>query len=494
MDSKISHLEEQLNMAALTANKPPPVPTNILTNSSSNSNDHIMKREHDVKGLQHVISDKGRITKQIGTRGSLLTTNILESIEEEEKNKSQIIAERFLHVFQNPVDHLEYLQSVEFACDLKHVCATVSDIFSEESRCLYMQSPVYVFGDIHGNLEDLHFFSDNLWKLGMDLTAGQFLFLGDYVDRGMSCLECVAYLFGLKILYPKKIKLLRGNHETRDVNGWVEHYRDKSFLYQCKERFGRELGEDVWEECNLAFDRLPLSAVIDHDIFCIHGGIPRPLDEFESELQSILAVPNTVSLMPAYEHETDWMKQVTTDCLWSDPAPEDMESHLDHDGFGDSPRGGGAVMFGSDAISNFLTKNNLSYIIRAHEAHSHGVALSKSARVFTVFSTSKDHRQGGKAMAGCILVDVDKIQVINRSAKYKNKYVHRRTSISLENIPQHEVDVRRKLGLVRLSMADEENYRNRNDVDKDLYFPKFGEDINENSENICNNTNRNPRW
>lgn len=81
-----------------------------------------------------------------------------------------------------------------------------------------MQSPVYVFGDIHGNLEDLHFFADNIWKLGMDLTAGKFLFLGDYVDRGLSCLECVAYLFGLKLLYPNKIEMLRGNHETRDVS------------------------------------------------------------------------------------------------------------------------------------------------------------------------------------------------------------------------------------------------------------------------------------
>ena len=57
-------------------------------------------------------------------------------------------------------------------------------LLDKEPRCLFMQSPVYVFGDIHGNLEDLHFFADNIWKLGMDLTAGQFLFLGDYVDRG----------------------------------------------------------------------------------------------------------------------------------------------------------------------------------------------------------------------------------------------------------------------------------------------------------------------
>lgn len=73
------------------------------------------------------------------------------------------------------------------------------------------------------------------------------------------------------------------------------------------------------------------------------------------------------------------------------------------------------------SILEFLEEQGLSYIVRAHEAHSEGVALSKGARVFTVFSTSKDHGQGQGAMAGCILVDFDQIHVINRSTAYKNK-------------------------------------------------------------------------
>lgn len=160
---------------------------------------------------------------------------------------------------------------------------------------------------------------------------------------------------------------------------------------------------------------------------------------------------------------------MSTDVLWSDPASEQMEKSgmIDEDGFGESPRGGGAVCFGSAAIDNFLEKNGLSYIIRAHEAHAHGVSLSKGARVFTVFSTSKDHRQGGRAMAGCILVDYDKIQVINRSHKYKNKYVHRRTSVSLENLTKEELEDRRKLGLVRFSMAMEDHMRTRSEDSDD---------------------------
>ena len=397
------------------------------------------------------------------------------------RTREEILAERFLSVFQNPEDFLTYLSSEEFADDLAVVCQAVSVVLESEPRCSFLQSPVYVIGDIHGNLEDLHFFADNVWKLGVDLTAGKFLFLGDYVDRGLSSLECVAYLFGLKLLYPNKVFLLRGNHETRNVNGWEQHYKDKSFLYQCKMRFGTEKGVWIWEECNKSFDRLPLSAVIDHEIFCIHGGIPRPVAEHSTEVQAILSVPSVASVMPAADHESAWSKQVCSDCLWSDPASDEMERSLDETGFGDSPRGGGAVCFGNAAIDSFLLRNECSYIIRAHEAHSQGVSLSKGARVFTVFSTSKDHRQGSMAMAGCILVDFDKIQVINRSPKYKNKYVHRRSSVALENLSSEEISERQKVGLIRNSIGPMPpsaqrlgQQRQAIDTEYQNHFPHFG--------------------
>ena len=236
-----------------------------------------------------MIQEKGKIVQtKMGTRGSVETEHLLQAMTDPVKTEAQNIALKFIQVFQNPVEHMSYLESTKFSNDLMTVCMELETILENEPRCLFMQSPVYVFGDIHGNLEDLHFFSDNVWKLGMDLTAGKFLFLGDYVDRGRNSLECVAYLFGMKILYPKKIHLLRGNHETRDVNGWEEHYGDKCFLYQCKERFGKQIGGNVWEQCNQVFDRLSFAAVIDHEIFCCHGGIPRPVNSFENELEAIL--------------------------------------------------------------------------------------------------------------------------------------------------------------------------------------------------------------
>mmetsp|Transcript_430 Transcript_430/g.559 ORF Transcript_430/g.559 Transcript_430/m.559 type:complete len:261 (+) Transcript_430:44-826(+) len=95
--------------------------------------------------------------------------------------------------------------------------------------------------------------------------------------------------------------------------------------------------------------------------------------------------------------------------------------------------------------------------MRAHEAHAEGVAVSKGARVFTVFSTSKDHNQGSQAMAGCILVDFEKMQVINRSPAYKNQYVHRRDSVSIAMLSEAEIKQRIKLGLITLDPNDNDD-------------------------------------
>lgn len=410
---------------------------------------NIVHRQHVMPTSSHCVDNDEVNEMRLGTRESLLTQRILQSAEKSVKTEGELIAEKFIKIFDNYMGEMQYLHSKEFAHDLSKMCEEVETLLENEPRCVFLQSPVYIFGDIHGNVDDLRFFAENIWKMGMGLTAGKFLFLGDYVDRGMMGLECVAYLFAQKLLHPHKIILLRGNHETRDVNGWEEHYAEKAFVRQCKDRFGQQLGVQVWEECNQAFDRLPMAAVVDHDMFCVHGGIPRMPGHFSTEIQTIMALPNVAAVMPSYEHEDEWMKQVAGDCIWSDPAGQDSGIELDEEGFGDSPRGGGAICFGTKAIENFLQRNNLSYVVRAHEAHSQGVSLSNGARyvfqqnsainvvrtqsnpfyysfllplnrLFTVFSTSKDHRQGHGAMAGCILVDNYVIQVITRSPKYEN--------------------------------------------------------------------------
>jgi diadenosine tetraphosphatase ApaH/serine/threonine PP2A family protein phosphatase len=407
----------------------------------------------------------------MGRKASISTQQVMASLPPTDNDYvSHPIAVRILDMFQRPSAYLDYLNSEQFAKDVFKLCQKVRHVLEREPRVVYLQSPCYIFGDIHGNLEDLHFFSDNIWRLGMSLTAGNFLFLGDYVDRGLSCLEVLAYLMAMKLQLPHKVYLLRGNHETRDVNGWEEHYGERSFIWQCRSRFGDDIGYRIWEACNQVFDRLPLAAVVDQDIFCVHGGIPRPISLSTTRIQDILNVPKVAGINPPYEHEDDAYQQVASDCIWSDPASAEQEAHSvdPNTGFGESLRGGGAICFGNKAVTDFLQQQGFSYIMRAHEAHAEGVAVSKQARVFTVFSTSKDHNQGSQALAGCILVDDEKMQVINRSPAYKNQYVHRRGSISLQSLSNLEIAKRMRLGLVTADDQDGgDDDEEWNDVESD---------------------------
>ena len=153
------------------------------------------------------------------------------------------------------------------ASSLIELCTQVRAIFLQEPRLLKLKPPVYVLGDVHGNFRDLVCFEKAFWRLGITLTPSNFLFLGDYVDRGAYCVEVVAYLFAQKIISPNKFHLLRGNHELRRIQ------QNFTFYQECQEKFGSgELADRVWTSVNSAFDAMPIAAVVDSKIFCVHGG------------------------------------------------------------------------------------------------------------------------------------------------------------------------------------------------------------------------------
>lgn len=136
---------------------------------------------------------------------------------------------------------------------------------------LRVDAPVKVFGDIHGQYQDLMRFFD-LWGSpdeNGDIESYDYLFLGDYVDRGSHSLETVCLLMSLKIKYPEKIHLLRGNHEDRSINCC------HGFEYECKDKLGEnpEDPDSVFNKINQLFEWLPLAAVIEDNFLCVHGGI-----------------------------------------------------------------------------------------------------------------------------------------------------------------------------------------------------------------------------
>lgn len=222
--------------------------------STSSSTQHTPKRKHKLSPFGNVVTNSnssyGAITNErarMGRNASIATANELQSLVSKDDHRhesNQQLVSRILEMFKEPESHVQYLTSMEFAKDLLKLTKKIKTVLEQEPRVAFVQSPAYVFGDIHGNLEDLHFFSDNVWRLGMALTAGNFVFLGDYVDRGMSCLEVVAYLFSMKLLFPHKVFLLRGNHETRDVNGEYvfKFWKKKSEVINSRKDLG-ELSE-----------------------------------------------------------------------------------------------------------------------------------------------------------------------------------------------------------------------------------------------------------
>ena len=128
------------------------------------------------------------------------------------------LAKRLSNIIRPTVD-LTKVRSRRFAANFMSLCDAASAILEREARVLELSSPILIFGDIHGNLDDLRFFADRIWPLGVRLTPGNFLFLGDYVDRGLFSVEVLTYLLSLKVMCPQKVFLVRGNHEMRLVNG-----------------------------------------------------------------------------------------------------------------------------------------------------------------------------------------------------------------------------------------------------------------------------------
>jgi hypothetical protein len=209
-NSNVIH-EKDLEIAALrdrVASLSHQLQTSLQNNSSNSHNPTDQKRRNfismslDAVNVREVTtSHTGKRTisaqkERIGRTASIATRSVLDYLSVQEKIKEARdrdattippVIQRVLAMFEHPSQHMEYLNSGVFAKDIMKLCKAVRHLLDKsEPRVVFLQSPCYVFGDIHGNLEDLHFFCDNVWRLGMSLTAGNFLFLGDYVDRGMS--------------------------------------------------------------------------------------------------------------------------------------------------------------------------------------------------------------------------------------------------------------------------------------------------------------------
>ncbi|KAK5203772.1 serine/threonine protein phosphatase Pzh1 [Exophiala xenobiotica] len=235
--------------------------------------------------------------------------------------------------------------------EITAICAAVREVLLSQPALLELNAPVKIVGDIHGQYNDLI----RLFEMCGFPPNANFLFLGDYVDRGKQSLETILLLFCYKLKYPENFFILRGNHECANVT------RVYGFYDECKRRCNIK----IWKTFIDTFNCLPIAAIVADKIFCVHGGLSPSLSHMDDIRQ--IARPTDV---PDYG--------LLNDLLWSDPADMDQDW--------DSNERGVSYCFGKKVIVDFLARHDFDLVCRAHMVVEDGYEFFNDRLLVTVFS------------------------------------------------------------------------------------------------------------
>ncbi|GIQ82616.1 hypothetical protein KIPB_003782 [Kipferlia bialata] len=234
--------------------------------------------------------------------------------------------------------------------------------FSALPNVLHVKSPINIVGDIHGQFYDLL----TLLRTGGAPNKTSYLFLGDYVDRGVFSVETLLLLLVIFNNNPNRVHMIRGNHESRLTS--------ETFNFRLETV--KKLGVELYELILKVFQAMPLAAVVDGKFFCVHGGIGpsiKTLDDI-ARLNRFCEPANPGPM---------------TDLLWSDPAPKRTYMSTCWE-----PNRGrkAAYIYGYKAVKPFLSRNGFLSIVRAHQFCSEGYTMypldpdTKFPSVITIFS------------------------------------------------------------------------------------------------------------
>ncbi|XAR48972.1 Phosphoprotein phosphatase [Bertholletia excelsa] len=237
------------------------------------------------------------------------------------------------------------------ATEIRQLCVLSREIFLQQPNLLELEAPIKICGDIHGQYSDLL----RLFGFGGLPPKSNYLFLGDYVDRGKQSLETICLLLAFKIKYPENFFILRGNHECASVN------RIYGFYDECKRRSNVRLWK-VFTDC---FNCLPVAALIDEKILCMHGGLSPDLHDLNQirNIQRPTDVPDSGLLC---------------DLLWSDPSKDVKDWGMNDRGV--------SYTFGPSKVTEFLQKHDLDLICRAHQVVEDGYEFFADRQLVTIFS------------------------------------------------------------------------------------------------------------
>jgi protein phosphatase len=211
---------------------------------------------------------------------------------------------------------------------------------------------IYV-GDLHGDLDSLLKVKEIFLR-----STSNLVFLGDYADRGPAQIETVNLVFALLLSYPKRVTVLRGNHETENI----------ASKYGFKDVVTTAYSNDIFESYCDAFSVLPLVAASSGTTFACHGGVPRGVTSIDQ-----------IKRIDRFKRNLD--EPIPFQLIWNDPSDGDFT-------FNPNIRGGRSLVFGERAFNEFMEDLNFQLMIRAHQVYPEGIKLYFNGRLVSVFSAS----------------------------------------------------------------------------------------------------------
>lgn len=235
--------------------------------------------------------------------------------------------------------------------EIQSICHAAREVFLQQPALLELSPPVKIVGDVHGQYTDLI----RMFEMCGFPPNSNYLFLGDYVDRGKQSLETILLLLCYKLKFPENFFLLRGNHECANVT------RVYGFYDECKRRCNIK----IWKTFVDTFNCLPIAAIVAGKIFCVHGGLSPSLSQMDDIRQ--IARPTDV---PDYG--------LLNDLLWSDPADMDNDWEANERGV--------SYCFGKKVIMEFLQRHDFDLVCRAHMVVEDGYEFFDDRILVTVFS------------------------------------------------------------------------------------------------------------
>jgi serine/threonine-protein phosphatase PPG1 len=240
---------------------------------------------------------------------------------------------------------------------LKRLCEKLKDSFIQEPNVVPVAAPVTVVGNLHGQLYDLF----ETFRVGGAPPDTNYLFLGDYVSMGFFSVETMSLLICLKLRFPERVTLLRGRHETRRLSTVYGFYNEIIRKYGTPK---------VWNYFVDLFDYLPIAAVVEKSIFCVHSGISQHVDSIDQ-------------LRCLYRCQEIPLKGIVYEMLNSNPVLSKKES-ASVEKWKD-PSVDVQLSFGADDLKKFMTNNDLGHVVRSNQLCIDGYQQIFSGKLSTIW-------------------------------------------------------------------------------------------------------------